>query len=456
MVGMSKVIRTDKWHLAASKDVMQAMSDTRDKYRDLVRFLITVVNTHYVEIAASKDQLQAVERLIHDTKTNPSPKYSKFFGKDSRFYKFPSYLRRAAIHDALGQVFSFHTRYRDWQGGNRKRRDAKPPRLNINCNVHPDLYYGQCIKFDKTYRTAQIKVFKDNDWKWVSVSITSKRQRHLLPNAVMLSPTLVVKGGKAHLSIPVKIKVQAAKPSEKVCAVDIGINTTAVCSIVDFNGVVHDRLFIHDGKSVDKRDKHLVAVSRKASLTMGKGGKLHKGFAATRYRKAAGINRNMSLHTAKQIFEFAQKNGATTIVFEDLKGWKPKGGKKRSTLKQRFHGWMKSAIADRVCDLAEEYGILVQFVYARGTSSFAYDGSGQVKRDSKNYALATFTTGKRYNCDLSACYNIAARHIAFKLKLAYRNGSQLPSSQSSRGKRRMPVTLSQLWDREATTTALCA
>ena len=45
------------------------------------------------------------------------------------------------------------------------------------------------------------------------------------------------------------------------------------------------------------------------------------------------------------------------------------------------------------------------------TSALAFDGSGRVTRDENNHALCTFTTGKRYNCDLSASYNIAARYF---------------------------------------------
>lgn len=76
-----------------------------------------------------------------------------------------------------------------------------------------------------------------------------------------------------------------------------------------------------------------------------------------------------------------------------------------------FHGWVKSAIADRLEQLGQEYGIKIVSVYARGTSSFAYDGTGKVKRDKENYALGSFSSKKKYSIDLSASYNIAARHI---------------------------------------------
>ncbi|MEM8829175.1 MAG: IS200/IS605 family accessory protein TnpB-related protein [Cyanobacteria bacterium P01_G01_bin.19] len=223
---------------------------------------------------------------------------------------------------------------------------------------------------------------------------------------------------------------------------------------------------------MDKRDKHLARISRKARLTK----KLHKGFAKAHYRKAANISKNIANQTAKQIINFAIANDATTVVIENLRNWKPKGGKRKSSLKQRFHGWVKSAIADRLEQLGQEHGIKIVAVYARGTSSTAYDGTGKVKRDKDNYALGTFSTGKRYSIDLSASYNIRrecaivcfadwerkafrARHIAHKLKLA-KKGGKLLVSKSSDSKPRSWASLSTLWSKtydndkpDTTTTA---
>ena len=65
------------------------------------------------------------------------------------------------------------------------------------------------------------------------------------------------------------------------------------------------------------------------------------------------------------------------------------------------------------------------------------------------YALARFSSGKHYNADLNGSLNIAARFWASKLKLAYRNGRQLFRGKSPPDKRRIPVTLSTLWEHEA-------
>lgn len=42
-----------------------------------------------------------------------------------------------------------------------------------------------------------------------------------------------------------------------------------------------------------------------------------------------------------------------------------------------------------------------------------------------------YCTGKQYNCDLNASYNIAARYWAWKLKLTRRKDGQLPEDKSS-------------------------
>src|SRR4051812_28706713 len=120
MIMKKAIIRCDKWRLAPTPEQRQMLGDTTSKYRDLVRALVVAINVHWPELANQKARCAALERLIHQTKDNPSPVYAYF---NNRFYKFPSYLRRAAIEAAFGIVSSFHTRYMKWQSGIRKRRD---------------------------------------------------------------------------------------------------------------------------------------------------------------------------------------------------------------------------------------------------------------------------------------------------------------------------------------------
>ena len=71
--------------------------DTIGIYQDAFSFLIDVADEHYGEIRnlASQKAMAAVERMVHSTRKAIYPSF------DIRFPKFPSYLRRAAIFEAV-------------------------------------------------------------------------------------------------------------------------------------------------------------------------------------------------------------------------------------------------------------------------------------------------------------------------------------------------------------------
>ncbi|NEO37432.1 MAG: IS200/IS605 family element transposase accessory protein TnpB [Moorea sp. SIOASIH] len=448
----TKVIRTDKWQLNPTPEQKVLFGETVKVYRRACRFLIGIIYTHWAELAClTADQLTpAVERLMHETAKRPNIKYPQF---NQAFYKFPSYYRRAAIAFAAGQVSSYVTRYNEWQAGARKRRNASPPKLNTDTGCYPALYKGQCYKlhgFDSAKPTLreqlEIKVFNGSDWVWTTVQITGLRERHQVASNKMLSPSLIFNERACHLSVPFSCKPEKRKPEANVTAVDLGINTTATIAVVTHSGTVIHRKFIHPGRDIDRRDKRLKSVSVRASLTMGKGGKLHKGFCSLTYQKCQRINNQIGHVVSKRIVEIALTFNSEAIVFENLKGWKPKGGRKRSNLRQRFHGWLKAKIRDFTEMKWSELGGKVIEVVAAYTSKLAFDGSGKVKRDSLNYALATFCSGKQFNADLNGAYNIGARGV---LKLVRRNDNEGRSSKSSGRPPRSWACLCDLWSRDS-------
>lgn len=437
------------------------LQETVALYRDYCRALIGVLWVHYREVSSGPFPVATVERLIHATQKNPNPKYTFF---DQHFHKFPSYLRRAAIVAALGQVSSFSTRYAQWQGGNRQRCDVLPPRRTGDNTLNPPLYRGQCVRFDTDYQNAEIKVWSGTDWIWMALRITAKRHRHEAPQNKALSPTLLTDGKRIQLAVPFEVPVQypSRKSVQRVCGIDLGIRTTATASIVTPDGTVVARRFFHRGADIDRRDKGLMQVRNKARLTMGQSGQLSAGFCKAIYRKARHRNLDMAQRLSREIVAFTQEHGAQAIVLEHLKGYKPRAGRKGSTLRQRFHGWLHRLLAQWIQTRAEELGLLVEYVNRAGTSEFAYDGSGKVRRDGRNWSRVTFATGKRYNADLNACYNIAARFFAKMLGLTGRKAQACVRGKSSATQPRTPVTLSILWqyaqariaEHEAPTTAL--
>lgn len=439
MVNRNPIIRTDKWSLNPTAQQRVLFAETVKVYRRLCRHLTGIVFTHWAELGSLNSQqvIPAVERLAHSTSQNPNVKYPI----DRTFHKFPSYYRRAAIAFAVGQVSSFVTRYQEWQSGTRNRRDAKPPTLNAEAGCYPTLYRGQCYRLHG-YEQVEIKVFTGKDWVWTTVQISGLRERHTVDSNKRLSPSLIFNQQACHLSVPFECHPEKRQPDNNVVAVDLGINTTATVSVVTFDGTVIWREFIHPGRDIDRRDKRLKSVSTRASKTMGRGGKLHKGFCSNTYRKCRYINQNIAHHVSKRITDIAKQFNAQAIVFENLKGWKPTGGKKGSNLRQRFHGWLKAMIRTFTELKWQEVGGKVIDVVAAYTSKLAYDGSGVVKRDSKNYALAKFTSGKRYSADLNGAQNIAARGI---LKLTRRKDSEEYSGKSSRYSPRSWACLCDLW-----------
>jgi IS605 OrfB family transposase len=437
----TKIIRTDKWTLNPTAAQRVLIGQTVEVYRRLCRHLVGVIFTHWPDLGSlpSQELVPAVERLIHKTAKNPNPKYAPI---DETFHKFPSYYRRAAIMFAAGQVSSYLTRYRDWQcGQSRNRRDAKPPMFNPSAGCYPALYKGQCYKLHG-YDQIEIKVFTGSDWVWTTVQITGLRDRHEVAGNLMLSPSLILNSHSCHLSVPFHCTPAKRKPDGNVTAIDLGINTTATVAVVTHDGTVIHREFIHPGRDIDRRDKRLKSVSMRASKTMGKGGKLHKGFCANTYRKCRNINQQISHIVSKRIVQIAAEFNSEAIVFENLKGWKATGGRRRSNLRQRFHGWLKAMIREFTEMKWREVGGKVIDIVAAYTSKLAYDGSGVVKRDSKNYALAKFSSGKRYSADLNGAQNIAARGI---IKLTDRKDREFRSSQSSRRKPRSWACLCDLW-----------
>lgn len=400
-----KMIRSERLNINTNTEQREALASTVALYRCYVRDLMVLINARWRVFQGfqGNEVIKAVEDLIHPTSKRPQIKHPYFH---HRYYKFPSYLRRVAIMDAKGQVDSFYARFNTWLDGDRK---AKPPKLTCATATFPSLYAGQCVKFDTSGNAAHIKVFNAGDWVWLKVRLTGASRF----TGEKMSPLLVKKNSKWFLSLPVKMNVPLKDKNEfsgKVLSIDVGINTAATCSVVDKFGTVHDRYFLNRSDK-DREAKLMDRIRTKAKKQTRHGSKLQKRFCSNDHRRLKQLADNQAHQLSRKIVNLAKENACDAIVVENLKGWKPSAGKKRSNMKARFHRWFHRMLIERVESKSVEVGIRLISVFARGTSSNAYDGSGVVKRDKNNYSLCQFQTGKRYNADLNAAYNIAARGI---------------------------------------------
>ena len=447
----NSMLRTDVWKLKLKSVEKKLLLLTVAEYRRFLKPLVFIVNAEWKLMGnlTDKEKVNYLEKSIHVTSQNTQIKYlyyQKVIDKYPSFRKFPSYLRRAAIADALGIVSSFQTRYREWQSGIRKYRKVRPPRLTAMCQSYPPLYKGQQVKYNDDYQNVSLKIWNGSDWVWLE-EIPVKGHglnRHKVIGNQLKSPALVVNSKTCQLSMPVKIKPVKKEDSDYVCSVDLGINNAATCSIVGQDGTVKARKFINPARDIDRRNKRRMMINQKSKQTHKKTKqKFVKGFCRGLYRKSSNINLEISRKVSREIIEFALLHDVKVIVIENLAGWKAKAGKKGTLMRQKFHLWCHQKIVEILSDRWAELGGNVQTINPKYTSAYAFDGSGKVKRNKKNYSLCVFPSGKQYNADLGASYNIGARYW-YSVLIGDKYFSRVFVSKSSTNTLRTPVTLETL------------
>ena len=408
------------------KDEYRCFYDTVEVYQEAVSFLISVVSENYDSIeSAGKQQYKqrAVEKLVHTTEGNEA-RYKAF---DKRFHKFPSYFRRSAISAALGAVESYRKNLMLWEQSDRK---CKRPRLKINRNVMPVFFKDNMftISKDGDEYGCSIKLRIRNDWIWKSFRFRKTDLACLEKKGLRLeeamSPVLKKKGKRFALCFSFKTGSQLAETKKRILSCDIGINNAAVMSVMEEDGTVIARRFTSFPVEEDRFNSILHAIRKAHSASLCRTHRLN--------RYADNYNEALSIKTASAIVKIAGEFSCDAIVMENLSKQK---GKKYGSKAMRLALWRKMDIAKRVERLAHAKGIRFSTVCAWNTSRLAYDGSGEVRRDKANRSLCTFSTGKRYNCDLSASYNIGARYFAREI------WKSLPEKAASTLKAKVP----ELW-----------
>ena len=200
------------------------------------------------------------------------------------------------------------------------------------------------------------------------------------------------------------ILTKAAVKEQIICSVDLGINTDAVCTIMRSDGTVLGRKFIDFPSEKDRMYRVLGRIRRFQ--------REHESVQTkSKWAYAKHLNIELGRKIAGAVTKYAKEKHADVIVFEYLETKGKISGRK----KQKLHLWKKRDIQKRCEHQAHRNGMRISRICAWNTSRLAYDGTGAVARDQKNHSLCVFQTGKRYNCDLSASYNIGARYFIREL-----------------------------------------
>ena len=389
------------------KHINKLFRQTVKIYNDAISFCIKVFEENWDVLetleVGNKERKTYADSLIHTTKSNIAV-YPEF---DIRFHKMPSYLRFAVVNAALGYLSSYHSNLDNWEFAN---TDSKAPTLQIHLNKLPTFYKGNMYCDDCEGDAVRLKLFVNNDWNWVEVSLKHTDvvsiQKHM-QTAKMSVPTLEKKNKKWFLRFAFEEKVNLNNTKleeQRILAVDLGVNIDATCSVMNVDGAILAREFINFASDKDQL-YHTLNKIKKVQQKYGSNN------VTKLWRYAKSHNEELARKIANAITDTAIKYDCDVIVFEYLNI----KGKKKGSKKQKLQMWKKNTIQKITEHKAHKNGIRISHICAWGTSKLAFDGSSKVLRGKDanlgTYELCKFSNGKVYNCDLSASYNIGARYF---------------------------------------------
>ena len=380
---------------------LKALETSITIYREALRMLIPIINDNWETLSEyefTNQKYNSIEKRVHNTQTNQA-----VYDFDERFPKLPTYLRRSAIAKALGIVSSYHSNLANWE--NEPRGQA--PQLSLTHYDYPAYYKGNLFRnFDPIKQTIELKVFKNGDWVYEVYRLKTSDCRYYqtyLSCKKQNVPIIQKKGRRFYVAFSYEEEVSLVKEESisKICAVDLGLGTDATCSIMNQDGTVYARKFISFSKEHDRLDTQLGRIKRNQKRGSHHNKRLWRG--------VAGISQDIADKTVKAILDFGNEHGVDAFVLEylDFKG---------KNIVKRAHFWRYKRIYKVLAQRAHQYGLRIARVNARYTSRLAFDGSGWSKRGREiapetPYALMEFPTGKIYNADLNASYNIGARYF---------------------------------------------
>ena len=380
---------------------LDVLKTSLDIYRDALQMLIPIINDNWDTLSKyefANQKYNCIEKWIHNAKNNQA-----VYDFDKQFPKFPTYLRRSAVAQALGIVSSYRSNLANWE----KDPKGQAPQLSFTHYAYPAYYKNNLFRnFDPIRQTVELKVFKNGDWVYevyqLKTSDCAYYQNHLIDKKQNV-PIIQKKGRRfyATFSYEENVPLVPEESISKICAVDLGLETDATCSIMDQDGTVYARKFISFSEEHDRLHTQLGRIKRNQ-----KRGSRHN---KTLWRKVSGISQDIADKTVKAILDFGNDHGVDVFVLEYL-DFKGKNAVKRA------HFWRYKRIYKVLTQRAHQYGLRIARVNARNTSRLAFDGSGWSKRGREitpetPYAEMRFTTGKTYNADLNASYNIGARYF---------------------------------------------
>lgn len=415
---MAQAIQTLKIKLIRRPECEPWFYNTKMLFNQVVAFYFNVIQAHQGLLdLTNQEALTALEALTHKTKLNVEP----LMPLSEIATHIPAMFRRGAINTAIGAAQSFFSNLAKWKNKKAKSKKlyAKPPVPPREFNFNPKFYKGQYK--DLSNNSVMLNLYDGKTWRWVKYRFPIiSWDESWKP----MSPTLVIKK-QIEMHLPLQKKFQSPDKGEKqfkagarICSVDLNINDSlAVCTILNSDGTVAATRFIRGGKKLHDRRKRLlgrVAVQRSKTGTL----EPHVQDNKALWRHIQNIDRNETHRVSRRIVDFAIQNGATIIVFECLKSYRPMKGKysRRSNAKRSY--WLRGKIQKYTKYKAWAKSIITCLVSPRNTSRDChvcgskvarYDANSLAEGYQEGAPLFSCMCGQRGNADFNAAVNVGIR-----------------------------------------------
>ena len=151
-----------KIHTSYSCQITQyrhIFKETVQIYRKAVDFFISICLQEWIlfsDLQYQNESTTVMESLTITTARRPAVPYN-FTRADKRFYKMPSYLRRAAIAEAYGKVCSYQSNLANWESSDPSTRGKRPsvPKAGY---IYPALYKDNVYRDTSDPYVLEIKV----------------------------------------------------------------------------------------------------------------------------------------------------------------------------------------------------------------------------------------------------------------------------------------------------------
>ena len=395
------------------KHIQKLFKATLKVYNAAINYCVkTVINDYddFKNLKTTEQKKSYIEHLIHTPKNNEA-KYKEY---DIKFQNMPVYMTRSVVAKSLGHIESYKTNFYNWEKNGKKGNE---PKLCKITNDFPTFYRDGLYKEEDIDKDrVKLKIYNGKTWDWVEVRLKHtdlQYIRHHCADKIMSCPTLCKKNKKWFLTFTFEELTEKIKEvniyERKIMAVDLGLNTDAVCSVMVSNGTILARKFIKFASDKDlltHKLNQLKGIQQRFNNDKHQMKKL--------WRFINNLNEQLAIKIARAIIDVALLYKVDVIVFEylDFKGHKTKN--------QLISLWKKKFIQKMVEFKAHQNKMRISRICAWGTSKLAFDGSGEVLRGKKagftTQKLCKFSNGKKYNSDLSASYNIGARYFIRELQ----------------------------------------